>query len=678
MAGDPVKVSVVVPVWNPGTYLDPCVDSLVAQSLPADDFEVVFVDDGSTDDTPRRLDDLAAAHPGFRVIHIPNSGWPGRPRNVGVEAARGEYVQFVDQDDRLAPEALERLYAMGARNDADIVIGRVTSDFRSVPSVLFRRDREACTIADAPLIDSLTPHKMFRRSFLQDEGIAFPEGRRRLEDQLFMVRAYFRARVVSVLSSYPCYFYMRRDDGANAGSARLDPPGYYANLREVLDVVVAETTPGPDRDRLLRRFYRGEMLGRLSDEWYLSQEPAYQDLLFRTIRELAIERMNDGVEAGLPLLQRLRTRLLRGDDPIAMQELTRRTSQAGATTRLESVDGVAGKLRLSFEAEATVGPSGEPLTLVRRDGRLVLDPALTEGLGVDPLDATDDVANGQATAALRHRTSRVTWDIPTKSTVRLEPIAGDVDDSATVRCVVESVASMGPVTMAGGSTLDPGTWDVEVHLSVFGLARRIALAADERKEQRAALTPALFGDPPRLIVPRLEDDKLALDVGGIDGLHAALVGRPVRVRPSGGFILTVALPVATDGRAGAIPARLILESTRGIRRRPAALVGQGGALTLTARFGVVRGRLRPGTYQVSVELAGGTSPLPLGTLRATRDGRAFMDGGRRTGLVASAVGQVRSAARAAARRLPAPVKARLRRLAGSRAPTAGGTAEGSG
>jgi glycosyltransferase involved in cell wall biosynthesis len=667
-----VKITVVVPVWNPGTYLDRCIDSFLGQSLPADEFEVVFVDDGSTDDTPRRLDDLAAAHPAFRVIHIPNSGWPGRPRNLGIEAAHGEYVQFVDQDDHLAPEALERLYAMGVRNDADIVIGKVTSDFRGVPSTLFRRDRQTCTIADAPLIDSLTPHKMFRRAFLQEHAIAFPEGRRRLEDQLFVIRAYFRARVVSVLSSYPCYFYMRRDDAGNAGSTRIDPPGYYGNLREVLDTVVLETTPGPFRDRLLRRFYRGEMLGRLSDEWYLSQEPAYQDLLFRTIRELAIECMDENVEAGLPLLPRLRARLLRGDDPAAMQGLARRTSQAGASAQIRAVDWAAGRLRLSFEAEGTVDSGGDPVTLVRRGSRLLLDPAWTEGLGVDPMDATDDVADCRATVSVRHRLSAVKWDLPTQSTVRLEPLGGEPDDGAPIQCVVAAVGSIGAVAMAGGPPLDLGTWDVNVHLSVFGLARRAGLAVDDPAQLRATLKPALLGDPVRLIVPRLEDDGLVLDVGGIDGMHAALIGQPVAVRPSGGFTLTVALPVAADGRTGHIPASLTLESTRGTQRRPAALVGQDGVLTLTARLGIVRERLAAGTYQVSMELSGDPTPLPLGTLRAMRDGRAFLDGGRRTGLVASGVGQIRTAVRATARRLPAPVKSRLRRLVRAASPKTAG------
>ncbi|HLM22340.1 MAG TPA: glycosyltransferase, partial [Propionibacteriaceae bacterium] len=85
-----VKVSVVVPVYNPGEYIDPCIESLLSQSLPRAELELLFVNDGSTDDSLARLETYAAAHSQVRILSIPNSGWPGKPRNVGTDAAVGK------------------------------------------------------------------------------------------------------------------------------------------------------------------------------------------------------------------------------------------------------------------------------------------------------------------------------------------------------------------------------------------------------------------------------------------------------------------------------------------------------------------------------------------------------------------------------------------------------------
>src|SRR3954452_25095038 len=95
------KVSVIVPVFDPGSDIDDLIASLLRQTLPASELELIFVDDGSTDDTPARLDALAAEHAHVHVQHIPNSGWPGKPRNVGLDMAKGEYVFFADNDEYL-------------------------------------------------------------------------------------------------------------------------------------------------------------------------------------------------------------------------------------------------------------------------------------------------------------------------------------------------------------------------------------------------------------------------------------------------------------------------------------------------------------------------------------------------------------------------------------------------
>ena len=168
------------------------------------------------------MDELCDTYQHFTVHRLENSGWPGKPRNIGIDRASGEYVQFMDNDDALGAEALDRMYSIGRDNDSDIVIGKVVSDFRGVPHQVFRRTRERCTVRDAPLFDSLTPHKMFRRQFLLDNAIRYPEGKRRLEDQLIMARAYFPAKNVSIVGDYICYYYLKADSGSNAGSARID------------------------------------------------------------------------------------------------------------------------------------------------------------------------------------------------------------------------------------------------------------------------------------------------------------------------------------------------------------------------------------------------------------------------------------------------------------------------
>ncbi|MGH2967899.1 MAG: glycosyltransferase family 2 protein, partial [Solirubrobacteraceae bacterium] len=134
-------VSVIVPVYNPGSDIDDCIASLLGQTLPREELELIFVDDGSTDATPARLDALAAEHAHVKVQHIPNSGWPGKPRNIGLDLARGDYVYFVDNDDWLEPDALERLHAMAVADRAEIVVGKVVGHGKGVPRSLFERNR---------------------------------------------------------------------------------------------------------------------------------------------------------------------------------------------------------------------------------------------------------------------------------------------------------------------------------------------------------------------------------------------------------------------------------------------------------------------------------------------------------------------------------------------------------
>lgn len=434
----------------------------------------------------------------MRVIHIPNSGWPGKPRNIGVDAAQGEYVQFLDQDDHLAPAALARLAAYADDNAADIVIGKVASDFRGVALGVFARNRPACTIHNAPLIDSLTPHKMFRRAFLAENGIAFPEGRRRLEDQLYMVKAYFAASSTAILADHPCYFYLRRSDGGNAGSRRIVPAEYYGNLREVLEVVLANTVPGDERSRLLRRFVRVEILGRVSEPSYQTFDDAFRVDLFRAARSALVELDDPGAVAGLAPIGRLRADLLANDREADLLELAARMTRLQAECRIRSARWSDGRLHIEFEVAIGVD-DGRPFEVLRRDGRYVLSPDLTDGLVDSPVDVTDDIDKVRGTVWIRDEVTAVEWRLPARSDVRLVDGPVRPDGWTAVRPVVIGTLTIDPRRVALGEPLEPGRWMAWLRVSAFGIDLRTQLGSTEGPSSLGPMAAA-FADPARVVV----------------------------------------------------------------------------------------------------------------------------------------------------------------------------------
>ena len=280
-----MKVSVVVPVYNTGPYITDLIESLRAQTLEPAEFEVIFVDDGSTDGTPALLDGVAAETPNMRVIHTPNSGWPGRPRNIGIDAASGDYVFLSDHDDRLDPQALERLTTFAARHGADVVIGRVIGVGRPAPTRIFTR-----TVIDAQddaelIMTSLTPQKLYRRGFLAEHDIRFPEGKRRLEDHLFVTKAYVRASRVSIYADHPVYYFVLRDDGQNASRGRIEWRGYFRNAAESIAVVDAEVADDQRRVVMRRRWLRNEALARVRGAGFVDRA-LDRDVLVEAVGDL--------------------------------------------------------------------------------------------------------------------------------------------------------------------------------------------------------------------------------------------------------------------------------------------------------------------------------------------------------------------------------------------------------
>lgn len=460
-----------MPVFNPGSNIDECISSLVGQSLPADQYEVIFVDDGSTDSTPARLDELARSHEHVRVEHTPNSGWPGRPRNIGLELARGEFVYFVDNDDWLDRRALERLHGSAQRNESDIVIGKVVGHGRLVTRSLFVRGRRDASLGWRPLMGLLTPHKLFRKAMLDEHGIRFPEGRRRLEDHLFVVHAYFHAKRITVLAAYPCYHWMRSPEDVNASWREFEPAGYFENVREVLDLVDEHTEPGPLRDQMHAAWYRGKMLPRVGGSGFLRREPAYRRELYEEIRRLVVERYDpEVVDAGLPFSLRLRARLLRQDRYEALGELAAYEAQLRADVTIRAVRDEIGKLVI--ELEASLGGDREPLVLVQRGARLEWLPAAAfrAQLPQQALDLTGELEQARVQVVLRSRRDESEYVVPTATAAVLLRAPGEGGAGAPKRPVLIARADVDRGKAAAGSRLPAGEWDVHVLVEVAGFS----------------------------------------------------------------------------------------------------------------------------------------------------------------------------------------------------------------
>jgi glycosyltransferase involved in cell wall biosynthesis len=601
-----IDVTVVVPVYNPGSFIDRTISSFLAQSLPVERREFIFVDDGSTDGTRERLEALAAEHADIQVISIPNSGWPGKPRNVGMDAARGDYVYFCDHDDTLGVEALERMVAMARRVGSDVMIGKIVGVGRGAPRGLFRRTIERAELGSDPLMTNLTPHKMFRRSFLEQNQIRFPEGRRRLEDHVFVVHAYLKADVISVLADYVCYYHHARPDRGNAAASGLHPEIYFRSLEDVLDVIDANTTPGPFRNMLYRRPLSHEMLTRLVTARLMSDDDM-RPSLFSEVRRLLLSRFPAELVDELPVFLRAAAAAARADLPGAAQALAENLSAIRPDVDVARCHWQDGAWRLTLRTRLR-HRDGTAVSL-RRDGdSWCLDTLIPPELG--EIRATDEeVEAGFLGLQLRDRVSGDQWRLPCRTTVELTDAGEGHTLTLTARARIE------PGTLAAGGALAPGRWEPIAAVYWLGWQRDARPTPPEAAPLPAFIAPDLVARPhigQRLVV--------AVEQGA--ALPHRVARRPVEgsISPDGHLRLALDLGVgAADAVQGSVA----------IHRRGECRAQWPATVTATPDGAVLETRVEPGLaagrYRLLLALPAVPEPLTVATLAVSPDGRAVLD-----------------------------------------------------
>ena len=216
-----VKISIVLPVYNVANYLRKCLDSLVNQTFK--DFEVICVNDGSTDLSLGILEGYSLTDSRFKIITQENQGLSGA-RNTGIQHVQGDYILFVDSDDWLEETALEQLYEHVEGFNSDITMFKFkyynenSSEFSEGPFTnlevidpsFYTGNFYYMDVLDIIFKISHAPfNKLYRTSFLKDLDAQFMHGSY-YEDLEFFYKVFLKAKKVSVLPEY-LYFYRIRD-----------------------------------------------------------------------------------------------------------------------------------------------------------------------------------------------------------------------------------------------------------------------------------------------------------------------------------------------------------------------------------------------------------------------------------------------------------------------------------
>jgi glycosyltransferase involved in cell wall biosynthesis len=315
-------VSVIIGAYEAMPYLVDCLASVEAQTIDPGRVEIIAVDDGSTDGTGEYLEEFAArAAMPVTVIRQENSGGPSGPRNVGLGRAAGRYVFFLDADDRLGAEALERMVATADRNGTDVVLGRVEGVNRTAPKSMWHETLERTDVFSSNIKFTLSAQKLFRREMIERHGMRFDESLRTGEDALFTMEAYLRADGISVIADYTCYYLVGREDGKHvtkSGSYTLR----FDSARALMELIARMVPAGPRRDTLLVRPFLITLLPQFGPK-YLTDSEEVRRHKFELAKPLLDTYYTPEVASLLRVHERLRLHVVAAGRPDLLLEVVK-------------------------------------------------------------------------------------------------------------------------------------------------------------------------------------------------------------------------------------------------------------------------------------------------------------------------------------------------------------------
>ena len=252
-----VMISVVIPIYNTEKYLSKCLESIINQTYQ--NLEIICVDDGSTDSSPKILEEYSKKDSRIKILSQPNSG-QGVARNRGIDEASGDYIFFCDADDSLEPSAFEILVSKIEKTGADFVFfeaniydsnsGKVSDNsyFGAGMYVDLFKEKDVFNYSDVPdlIFRAFAPwNKFFSLSFIRENNIKFCENLR-FEDVAFHIKSFLLAHKIAYcdvcLYNYSCFLQSGCTEAFKNRKEALDIIGVVDIVETILENSAVEET----------------------------------------------------------------------------------------------------------------------------------------------------------------------------------------------------------------------------------------------------------------------------------------------------------------------------------------------------------------------------------------------------------------------------------------------------
>lgn len=241
-----MKLSIIVPVYNTEKYIKTCLDSLVKQTFK--DYEIIIVNDGSTDNSSEIIENYAKEFNQIKVINQENRGYSGA-RNSALAVAEGEYIGFVDSDDWVSPEMYEKMIQATQDGAIDIVSCayyrvyngndyQLNSNQYYVEFLNSHKERGSFH-GELILDDAMVWNRIYKRELLESNNIKFPEDILFGEDTYFHRCALLATKNICYIPE-PLYYYRQGRKGAQTTLSDRRNLSYITNCRKLYDKITNE------------------------------------------------------------------------------------------------------------------------------------------------------------------------------------------------------------------------------------------------------------------------------------------------------------------------------------------------------------------------------------------------------------------------------------------------------